>query len=457
MFLLDSSLFLSLGPTLDPTLTSSDRSLRSLTWLDPDGDSPDDEYEFVLLTPLAADGEADLEAARAFERLAWVCMWERENSRSWPTDARESAALERTLEATYKCERRDATTAQKRSGPPLFNEPDDGNESGDSDAELAAALGAKVSLKDRAVAVAATPRASAAASSPAPQPNLEEPATTSADSAEVSVHGELHLYDRAKGYFVRQDADVVAELHATNKSRSGFWLLVRGTDGVWISQSVEEDMAWNFSEPDRVMSFNYRHDEPFEIGGDKDPITRVYTWLVRFADTASFDRMQAGVMKALFESKVGENEWAKLKDTERDYVRDAYVEDVEMDDLDAERSTAATESEDEFFSGDEDEGASFAANESDHGDDDDDENRDAAPRRRQDKNSQLAVGYKGGLSFVLRGDMIGVFKASEDGNKKLEFVTNIKGTQTPDGKSFAPAKMMLHEQDRCVVRSASIR
>lgn len=35
------------------------------------------------------------------------------------------------------------------------------------------------------------------------------------------------------------------------------------------------------------------------------------------------------------------------------------------------------------------------------------------------KNSQLAVGYKDSMSFVVAGDMIGVFKQSRDGERKV--------------------------------------
>ena len=45
-FLLDSGLFLSLGPSLDPSSAASESQSTplSFTWLDPDGDGPDDEF-----------------------------------------------------------------------------------------------------------------------------------------------------------------------------------------------------------------------------------------------------------------------------------------------------------------------------------------------------------------------------------------------------------------------------
>ncbi|KAK0519564.1 Vacuolar import and degradation protein 27, partial [Tilletia horrida] len=65
-------------------------------------------------------------------------------------------------------------------------------------------------------------------------------------------------------------------------------------------------------------------------------------------------------------------------------------------------------------------------------------------------NSELAVGYKSGRSFVVRGNQIGVFKLSDNG-KKLEFSTSIRQVGTPKGKVFSPKKVMLHDNDRSLV------
>lgn len=68
------------------------------------------------------------------------------------------------------------------------------------------------------------------------------------------------------------------------------------------------------------------------------------------------------------------------------------------------------------------------------------------------QNSQLAVGYRGDLSFVVRGDMIGIFQSQTTGSKKLKFMTSIQGLTSPDGKkAFEPTKVMLHNQDSTMV------
>jgi hypothetical protein len=48
------------------------------------------------------------------------------------------------------------------------------------------------------------------------------------------------------------------------------------------------------------------------------------------------------------------------------------------------------------------------------------------------------------MSFVTRGNMIGVFAHDRD---KVKFRTAIDRVKDMDGKSFAPKKIMLHNQD----------
>ncbi|KAK0552758.1 Vacuolar import and degradation protein 27 [Tilletia horrida] len=69
---------------------------------------------------------------------------------------------------------------------------------------------------------------------------------------------------------------------------------------------------------------------------------------------------------------------------------------------------------------------------------------------KPDTNTELAVGYKSGRSFVVRGNQIGVFRMSDD-EKKLEFSTAIRNINTPGGKAFSPKKVMLHDADRALV------
>lgn len=79
-------------------------------------------------------------------------------------------------------------------------------------------------------------------------PTTAAPASTS-DSALVSVKGDLHLYDRATGFFMIQEKDVQASIHKTD---AGHWLLVEGEKGPWVSMGL--DTETNFSEVSRFPS-----------------------------------------------------------------------------------------------------------------------------------------------------------------------------------------------------------
>jgi hypothetical protein len=75
----------------------------SFTWLDPDGDGPDDEFEFVL-PDSEGGGAGSRRAAEEFERLCWRCMWERKEGREWPSDEKTAREIEEGLEEEFKVE-----------------------------------------------------------------------------------------------------------------------------------------------------------------------------------------------------------------------------------------------------------------------------------------------------------------------------------------------------------------
>lgn len=89
-FQLNSELFLSFGKSLDQSVAET-----SFTWADLEGDSLNDEFEFMLNSKKPGEGIE-------FERLAWRSIWEFENDKDWPTDKKEAAAVEATLEELYK-------------------------------------------------------------------------------------------------------------------------------------------------------------------------------------------------------------------------------------------------------------------------------------------------------------------------------------------------------------------
>ncbi len=207
----------------------------------------------------------------------------------------------------------------------------------------------------------------------------------------------------------------------------------RGKAGTWVSQGVNKDMVVNFSEAEKAMVFNFSLEE----GGE------VYTWLIRFKDEDLFNKMQEGISTALFEDKWGKGAWKKLKEDERDYQKTAYIEDAEMYGIEEENAEEQDEEPAQEEEDDEDEDSGEEQS-------DEDERESFHGAGKKNKNSLLAVGYKEDLSFVVQGDMIGVFKQQREGGKKLKFVTSIVNLSAPNGSkaAFTPSKVMLHNQGR---------
>ncbi|GAA6039632.1 hypothetical protein JCM8097_002227 [Rhodosporidiobolus ruineniae] len=548
-FLLDSSLFLSLGPALDPsssTPSSQSAPVLSFTWLDPDGDGPDDEFEFVL----PSDGTVSEDQAREFERLCWRCMWERREGREWPSDEREAKRVEKTLEDDFKVERAppapslyptlpsSSSAASTPSRPsastshptpagttPLFRSSSPGAD-GDSDddapprSSAAAATGAEydsdeedsfaeatqgysqddgaeddelaAQLMQKATISPAKPTSSAKGkgkapaaavddiAEPVPLPPKPAPPPTSSSSSSapdepvISVPASLHLYDRATGLFMQQSPAVRAGLYklpkeTTKEAGLGYWLVVSSSSSeeeeeeeVWVSQGVSKDTTVNFAEKERAMVFNYSADVPHPDGGETQ---QTFTWLLRLASEELFSELQAAVSAALFEDKWGSGSWGKLKEEERSYARKAWLEeDAEMWDGEGQQE----EDEEEGSEEEEESEEEPPAPESDSEEDDSDDDRAPTSSRaafsskpaakqlkigekRRAKNSALAVGYKDDLSFVVQGDMIGVFKQQREGGKKLKFVTSIVNLADTKKKGFTPGKVMLHNQDTSMI------
>ncbi|GAA5937065.1 Vid27p [Sporobolomyces koalae] len=527
-FLLDSGLFLSLGPSLDPSSAASDaQTPSSFTWLDPDGDGPDDEFEFIL----PQDGTVSDAQAREFEKLCWRCMWERREGRDWPTDDRSIRDAERTLEADFKVERAlpapapsfyptvtsaastvdSPVTSHTPAKAPLFRASspsddevsDDGRapregrtttladsdedevasdgEGGDSGDELAAQLMQKATIDDRATPSTSnlnrqgklTTNASKQdiATPLAKPPTAAVPASSASEEKKplLSVVASLHLYDRMTGLFMLQDDSVRASLYKLDPTEgSGHWLLVESNKtngGVWVSQGIDKEMVINFAEKELSMVFNFSADSPAtEDDQTETTSSETFTWLLRLPDENGFSQLQSKVSEALFEDKWGSGSWNKLKDDEREYSRKAYLEeDAEMWEGDDEQSPVHEDESEPESEEDEEEEEEEPVAQKDSDEESDSEDERAVPRRpskytaigakKRAKNSALAVGYKDDLSFVVQGDMIGVFKQQREGGKKLKFVTSIVNLTAPgsSGKSFTPGKVMLHNQDTSMI------
>ncbi|BGP22446.1 vacuolar import and degradation protein [Rhodotorula toruloides] len=545
-FLLDSSLFLSLGPSLDPSTTSTASAL-SFTWLDPDGDGPDDEFEFVL----PSDGSVSPSQAEEFERLCWKCMWERKEAREWPEDEREARRVEETLEDEFKVERAPHQSASSslyptlppttppvvapakpdayssltpattsRLAPPVssskaplfratspdaesdddaprfgqttssvlpdsdeedaFDEARDGED--DSGDELAQQLMQKATIgggggssktdpspaKGKGKAKAAPVPVEDAIATTMPRPPVAAAPSASSDNPApvITVLASLHLYDRATGLFMLQDDSVRAGLYKLGPAGKGHWLVVESVGNeadVWVSQAITAETTVNFAEKEHAMVFNYTA-PPADSDSDSQSQPVTYTWLLRLSTDEAFSALQASVSAALFEDKWGAGSWGKLKEDDREYARKAWLEeDAEMWDAEEDEGDVGEgQDEEEEEESEEEEPEPVVESDEDEYDSDDAPSASRAftskrPSRppigtkKRPKNSALAVGYKEDLSFVVQGDMIGVFKQQREGGKKLKFVTSIVNIATPDKKGFTPGKVMLHNQDTSMI------
>lgn len=367
---------------------------KIFAWRDLSGDV-DDLWEFVC------DPSVKPETAALFERVALQCQYERKFRRS------HEHATDDDLEALayYEESIPDASpvaspTRRVLEAPPTHEElfPNTTKE----------AMVRKTASKTTA-------------------PKQEEEATSAPQSAAqpkaldllAEENAELHLFDFPTGTFKLQDANVTATV--TEIGDWQYWLHIVGDEREWLGQPIVDDINPVFNYEFKSFIFNHY----LEDGS-------AYSWLLRFKDQENLESIQNGVMQALWEH-LNQVKWQKAKDTEREYVLEAF-QDMTMED--------APEEEDEE---DEEEFEDANDQRSEHYDSDESEDDTETAPKDGEENSQLAVGYKHDRSFVVRGNKIGVFKHTAD--NQLQFSTTISNVMTPKGKLFSPNKVMLHQQD----------
>ncbi|KAK4574022.1 Vacuolar import and degradation protein 27 [Recurvomyces mirabilis] len=231
---------------------------------------------------------------------------------------------------------------------------------------------------------------------------------------------ELHLFDFQSGTFVLQDSDVQAIV--TEVGNWKYWLQITGDKQQWLGQEVVPDInpVFNFE----YLSFIFNH---YTEDGS------AYSWLLKFKDRETEEKFQEGLMQALWEH-LNQTKWQKaVKESDKDYVLDAFNDLVLEDDADDQRELEAAEEDEEE---DDFEDAHQGQREEDYDEDEDEDEVDLGRDADGNVNSQLAVGAKVDRSFVVRGDKIGVFKHTPD--NQLQFSTSINKVATPGGKAFAP-------------------
>ncbi|WBW72543.1 WD repeat protein, Vid27 family, conserved protein [Schizosaccharomyces osmophilus] len=250
------------------------------------------------------------------------------------------------------------------------------------------------------------------------------------------VHAELHLFDSLEEIFVLQTKDAEACIY--DLGNWNYWFTLTSKERKWMNQSVGSNMNPVFSFEHLSFIWNYY-----------DEIGTAFSWLLRFPNQEEMDKFQEILMRALWEN-LNQQKWLKIKDDDREYVRDAFYEDDEMPDAESEEDEEALlrqlqqrnleeESENEVR----DSFAEFSESE----DSDIDESR-WRKETKDEKNSILAVGYKNDRSYVARNNRIGVFKHVDD---SLKFDTSINNLSKPNGKPLQPTKVLLQNQDSSIV------
>lgn len=414
----------SLNPEKDERTFLLDESLRLradiredgevvFAWLDLSGDEGD-LYEFVC------DPSVKTETASAFSLVAAQCQYERKYRKSRDT-ATEQHLQEFDFEDEEPIPQASPIPSPARS-PGISPSPDRTYSFSNNQVNIGqidSAMARKTPEKQKA-----------------PLRPYEEKPTVAPLSTKLIASGEtlsneeaeLHLFDFQSGTFVRQDEKINATV--TELGNWKYLLHIANHQKQWLSQDINPDLnpVFNFE----YLSFIFNH---YTEDGS------AYSWLLRFKDRETEERFQEGLMQALWEH-LNQTKWVKAKETDRDYVLDAF-NDLVLED--AREAEAKEEDEAEEYSEDEDD----SRPRSEHYDSDESED-DVDPQGKDDHvNSQLAVGAKGDRTFVVRGSKIGVFKHTPQNH--LEFSTNISKVETSKGKLFSPTKVMLHAGDRDMV------
>ncbi|KAK4981434.1 beta-adaptin [Elasticomyces elasticus] len=379
-------------------------------WKDLSGD-PGDLYEFVC------DVSTQPGTAASFQLVAAQCQDERKYRRD-----RETATEDDLDEFAFEDEQPIPAASPKQSptrSPNLSPSPP----------RIRSLNSANTAVKRGDMARDSTKKIKAPPKQYISEPTVAPPAAKQPASQEVLADEivELHLFDFQTGTFILQEKNV--QVIVSESGNWKYWLQINGKDRQWLGQEVvpEINPVFNFE----YLSFIFNHQV---LDGS------MYSWLLRFKDAKIEERFQEGLMQALWEH-LNETKWTKIKDSDRDYVLDAF-NDLTMDDAREEEAAAEDEEEDE--EDDDNDGRK-----SEHYDSD--ESEDDVVTRDEDGNvnSQLAVGFKHDRSFVVRGSKIGVFKHTAD--NQLQFDTSISKVQTPKGKLFSPSKVMLHAGDTTMV------
>ncbi|KAJ9108936.1 hypothetical protein QFC21_000258 [Naganishia friedmannii] len=395
VFLLDAALSFRSG-ILDGDIT--------FAWRDLSGD-PGDMWEFVVnskAVPRATSG--------VFEMTVLQCMYERKYQKSHNT------ATEADLEALKwkpapKTPAKSARMASRRSQSPATPETLNMQALQIADSQPQVPV---------VVEQPATPEKS---ESEAPQPEEEDEDPFKGVPILHRENGELYLFDVDVETFVLQEKEVTVDI--AQGGDFDYWLVVRQGSIPFISVPLDSEMVPRLDPTNFAFMFSFK---PVDGEGT--------TWCVKFAKEEAFTAWKSAFTQYMWEGR-NKMSWAKAKADEQKYVNSAY-DDVEMEDVSNLEDVQEEEEEE-----DEDDEEQSLRSEEEESDEEDDSQKFAAARGG--KNEKLTIGYKHDRSFVTRGDMIGVFKHTDD--NQVKFTTSINRVSDLKGKTFKPGKIMLHNQD----------
>lgn len=252
------------------------------------------------------------------------------------------------------------------------------------------------------------------------QEEVEEEPREDVFAAVPIKHSEvasLHLFDTDVESFVEQRSEV--QIQIAEAGEYEYWLVVRDAKEPFISVPVDSELVPRLDPAHNAFMFSFTPQDEAST-----------TWSALFPDEEAFIRFKDAFTQYMWEGR-NKTSWGKAKADEKKYVAQTY-EDVEMTDVSGE---PFEEDEEE----DEESEAEDALNASSSFDEESESETERFAKAAKGKNEKLTVGYKNDRSFVVRGDMIGVFKHTDD--DKLKFATAINRITDTQGKSFTPNKV----------------
>ncbi|KZT38314.1 VID27-domain-containing protein [Sistotremastrum suecicum HHB10207 ss-3] len=374
-------------------------------WNDPKGDVGD-VYEFVALGANAA-------TSQFFETSMYKALYERKYGRS-ATNASENDLKEFVI----------SSEEEPPQTPPS-------KKSRSSTRETETLAGAMGSL-------ALTPKSAPAPKTPVASPSrikLPEPGTPQATPGKqiLSVHSQLYCWDADLGEYVDQGQ---CEARIVEIKPYHYYIIAYQQGSNVLAHEIESSLNALFKvpRPGEVFSFTWNHITP---QGEQT------SWCFCFGAEADYEQWRVAFAQGLYENLTGIG-WAKVPETEREYILNVNDEDVIMnendDDEDEEEvlDELAEESEEEEI-------RPRIRNKRPEWDSDEDDHPELPPG----ENDHLTVGYNKDRTFVARGNRIGVFKTAGEG--ELELQGSLSQIRDMKGKTFIPIKMMLHDQDSSMV------